>query len=207
MAYRLLNGPDDVAAYDQFLDEGWPARALMAEHIADLLNQSGGQGLHVLELCTGPGKLAATILQRAPIAEYVGVDVSAASLAYAAQRVQGQDAVTSWLEADLNQDGWLEEVAGPFDAVVSLQSVHDLGGETEVARIYTVARRLLTEAGVFVNADLLATETTDPVASPGRFTVERHVALLHEAGFASARCTQQIGDFACLEARGSAARR
>ena len=199
MAFRILNRPDEVAAYARSLDERWPERDQVAAHIADLVTQARPSAMRVLELCAGPGKLAAAILERAPVAEYASVDISAASLAYAAQRLQGRQAAMTWLAADLNDDQWLQQISGPFDAVVSMQSVHDLGGEREVGRIYGIARSLLAERGVFINADL-ATELTDPIANPGRFSLDRHMALLHGAGFAPVRCTLRLGDFGCFEA-------
>ena len=200
MAFRVLNGHDEVEAYARRLDEGWPDRVEIAAHICARLERVGIGEPRILEFCTGPGALAAAVLAAIPVSEYVSVDVSAPSLEYASQRVAHQAAKTTWLQADLNEDGWQSQVENGFDAVISMQSVHDLGAEREVARIYGIARTLLRSRGQFINADLLRSRTDPPESNPGRFTVSKHLELLHAAGFEDERCTLQLGGFGCFEA-------
>ena len=182
------------------LDEGWPQRSEISAHICDRLLSATGSEFRILELCTGPGALAAAVLASVPVSEYVGVDVSAPSLEYASRRVPDQAERFVWLQADLNEDAWRSDVSGQCDAVISMQSIHDLGGELEVARIFRIARELLRQDGRFIYADLLRSPS-DPLGSnPGRFTVAQHLELLRAAGFDKPVCTLQLGEFASFEA-------
>lgn len=200
MSYRILDGPEAVTEYIRYLDEGWPERTAIADHICERLARIPGDTLRILEVCCGPGELAAAVLDAALVREYVAVDISEASLDYAKRRTAKFDPVTVWLQADVNEDKWLDEIEAGFDAVVSMQSIHDLGGEAEVARIYGIARRMLKDKGRFVNADLLRTPFDVPGSNLGRFTVSRHLELLNEAGFDRRDCTLRLGGFGCFEA-------
>jgi SAM-dependent methyltransferase len=204
MPYRILHSQAEVAEYAASLDERWPERAQVIDHIATQLAQAGSRlladKLLVVELCCGAGKLAETLLARLPYLIYTGVDVSAPALEYARNRLSPYLDRVTLVEADLNSDGWQYLTHPPVRAVVSMQSVHDLGDVTAVARIYGVAAELLASGGLFVNADLLP--STDPAAPPhpGRFPVRRHLELLRAAGFDRAACTLQLGGFAVFAA-------
>jgi cyclopropane fatty-acyl-phospholipid synthase-like methyltransferase len=207
MAHRTLITPDDVAAYEQYLDDGYPARAEVIRHICERLADTGpyrdGHDLKVLELACGPGALAEAMVKHAPLSWYEGIDISQASLDYARERVNavGDHGVyTMWRQADLNVDAWMYDVVAPFDAVVSMQALHDLGGRDEVKGMMTVAGGLLNRGGRFIYADLLRQPDDAPDAHPGRLTVEEHVAMLQKAGLVEARCTLETGGFGCFEA-------
>ena len=199
MAYRILNGYEEVAAYAQYLDDGWPQRPDICAHICERLNRIDKGAIRILELCTGPGALAVAILNATSVSEYVGVDISAPSLDYVKSQLPALGVETHWLQADVNEDAWLSQIDSEFDAVVSMQSIHDLGGEPEVQRIYSVAYNLLRPRGVFLNADILRDQSDAPDATPGRFTVPRHLELLDNAGFVNVACTLQLGGFGCFE--------
>jgi cyclopropane fatty-acyl-phospholipid synthase-like methyltransferase len=200
MAHRVLTNSEEVREYEQYLDDGWPARTDVMQHLCARLASSGANGLRVLELACGPGALADVLLKSAPIAEYVGVDISEASVAFAEERTAGSDAEVKLLAADLNDGGWLGEVGENYDAIVSMQSIHDLGSEAEVARIFRVVGKLLRPGGRFVYADLLRSPSDAPDANPGRFSVDQHLTLLEEASLVSAVCTLQTDGFGCFEA-------
>lgn len=198
MAHRVLNTREDVVEYERYLDDGWPARSVVSDHICKQLQAANKKEQRILELCTGPGVLALRILETVPVKEYVGLDISEASINYVKHLTRTSGIKTSWHAADLNDDAWLELVDGPYDAVVSMQSVHDLGGEREVARIYTIAASLLDDDGCFINADLLRSESDPPGSNPGRFTISRHRQLLQEAGFQTVDCTLEQDGFGCM---------
>ena len=47
------------------------------------------------------------------------------------------------------------QVANPVNAIISMQSLHDLGDGHQSERIYRLAKDLLAPGGLFLNADLL----------------------------------------------------
>ncbi len=208
MAHRVLNGSKEVQEYERYLDEGWPVREQVSQHLCERLGHTGAGGQRILELACGPGALASAILASLPVDNYVGVDISPSSIDFARNRVAEFDAKTDWLQGDLNGDEWLGRLedniyaarGGAFDAVVSMQSIHDLGGETEVSRIFGIVHRLLFPGGRFLYADLLRSPSDPPGSNPGRFDASRHLELLAQAGFDDAACTLQFDGFGCFEA-------
>lgn len=200
MPHRILNGHDEVRDYERFLNEGWPERVPVTAHLCERLKRMARDDMRILELSPGPGGLAEAILGAIAVSEYVGVDISSASLQYAKQRVEKFAANSEWLQADLNQDTWLDRIDEGYDAVVSMQSLHDLGGHAEVARMLRLAHGLLVEGGVLLYADLLSSPSDPDGANPGRLTVDAHLRLLEQSGFARVACTLQIGGFGCFEA-------
>jgi hypothetical protein len=197
MAYRILNSAAEVAAYAESLDERWPQRDAIAQHLSDQLAGLEYTAPHVVELCVGPGKLASVLLAAHPHITYTGIDISAPSLAYAQHRLTDHAARTTWMTADLNEEQWFAQVQQPVHAIVSMQSLHDLGDEAAVARIYQLAYELLTAPGLLAVADLLAASAPE---NPGRLSVARHQDLLRLAGFKQPECTWTPGDFGCFVA-------
>ena len=165
----------------------------------------------VLELGTGPGYFAEALLEALPAASYVGLDFSQPMLDLAALRLQPHRSRTTLLQLDLLQEHWADRVQGPFAAIVSTWALHDLGGEGATAAIYGACRRLLSTGGLLLNGDFVKPEGTSHDFEPGRFSVARHLELLHWAGFAEARCLgrweEELQDpttaqnYACLAAR------
>ncbi len=208
MPYRQFQSLEEVAEYAQGLDERWPEREAVASHIsgqlADLSSRffshvSPPPLLQVVELCIGPGRLAARLLADHSHLFLTGFDISGPALAFARARLAPHRGRFRLIQADLNQDGWLAHLPPMVHGVVSMQSLHDLGDERCVDRIYGLVRRILAPGGLFINADLLATSPPDP-KNPGRLSVRRHLALLRQHGFAPVACTLQTGGFGCFVA-------
>lgn len=201
MAFRTFESLAEAEEYAASLDTRWPERAAIQAHLSEQLATLDGQPAQVAELCAGAGALASRLLADYPHLRYTGLDVSAPLLAVAEARLAPYARRVTWVETDLNQDGWPDRLPQPLDALVSLQSLHDLGDAEAVARIYRIAARQLAPGGQLVFADLLAPIPPDPTANPGRLPVARHLELLSEAGFADARCTLELGPFGCFSAR------
>ena len=199
MAFRTFADAEEAAQYAASLDERWPDRTAIKAHLSKQLNSIPAP--HVAEFCAGAGALAAQLLTDHPHMTYTGIDISPQLLIVARTRLADYAARTTWLESDLNQDGWMEKVAMPIHAFVSLQSIHDLGDETAVARIFTLAAQCLAPGGRLIYADLLAVEPPEENTNPGRLPVECHLELLRAAGFTTATCTWTAGPFGCFHAQ------
>jgi hypothetical protein len=102
------------------------------------------------------------------------------------------------IRVDLNRDEWLAQVSNNNQAIISMQSLHDLGGEPEVDRIYGLAQTLLVPGGLFLNADLVTPPGQDKPDNPGRRSIPRHLELLKAHGYERVACTLALGDFACM---------
>ena len=199
MPFRTFADVTEAATYAASLDERWPDRHAVKSHLSN--NIATRPGAHVVEFCAGAGALAQQLLADHPGIRYTGIDITAPLLSVARTQLGDYAHQITWLETDLNQDAWQTQIDKPVHAFVSLQSLHDLGDESAVARIVRLAAHHLAPQGQFVYADMLAPEAPEENTNPGKLSVERHLELLHANGFAAAQCTLQLGVFGCFMAQ------
>lgn len=201
--------PDDAAitAYLQRLATNWPERVTLIQHITDTvagLGQTQPQTQpHVLELCCGPGRLATTLLSTVPNLHYTAIDLSPPFLDFARQRLADYAKRVTLIEADLSEESWPTLVSaqgkgGRFHAIVSLQSLHDVGDQTAISRVYGLAKQLLLPGGCLLNADLIVDAGAELSDNPGRLPIAQHLDLLQDQGYANVACTLAVGGFGCV---------
>ena len=205
--FRQYDSPATVTAYLERLKREWPERVTIADHICTLIttyaNDHNRNAPVVLELCCGPGWLAMTLLEKLPIITYTGLDLSPPFLAFAQERLTPYGNRATLFEADLSTMDWPEclpgnEMISHFDAIVSLQSLHDVGDERVIGQIYTIGRSLLRPGGFLLNADLVVAEGEELSNNPGRLSIPRHLTLLKRIGYGNVRCTLAVGGFGLI---------
>lgn len=201
VSFKSVQTDDDALAYLVQINRNHPARYQVMAHLEAQLAALPGHSPRVVELCHGPGMLARRLASRLPQLQYTGFDLSEAFGRFAGQILAPFGGRAAVIRANLNADDWPAQTPQPLHAIVSLQSLHDLGGEAEVSRIYRLARGLLAPGGLFINADLTAPEGGAVADNPGRLSVSRHLDLLREYGFTRVECTLQLDDFACVVGR------
>ncbi len=110
----------------------------------------------VLDLCCGPGSLAARVVDRVPGATVVALDNDPVLMLLGRRAYGDLDGRLHWAEADLRSPDWSAQVEafGPFDAVVSTTALHWLAAPT-LASTYSGVAALLAPTGVFANGDHL----------------------------------------------------
>jgi SAM-dependent methyltransferase len=111
-----------------------------------------------LDLGTGDGILLATVLHAYPEASGVAVDFSPLMLEQARQRLAPFGERVRIVEADLLDPAWSSQAVGPFDAVISGFAIHHLPHERKRV-LYGEIYERLTEGGVFLNAEHVASST------------------------------------------------
>jgi len=151
-------------------DRTRPWRARIRSAIAELVCAAGAR--HILELGAGPGQLAEAILDGWAIERYTLYDFSPPMLDLARVRV-GRHPAARFALGDFKQPGWATELE-PVDAVVAMQSLHELRHERHLAPLYAALRPL---------TPLVVVADHEP-GTPGLYaTIEDQHAALRTAGF------------------------
>ena len=202
MSFQDIHTAQDVAEYQTRLSTGYPQRPAVIAHIVKQIAALGRKELRIVELCVGPGVLAEAVCGAVGGIRYVGLDFMHPFLESTMRKLPA-GADFQAVHGDLTDPTWpllLKQAVGdrPIDAIVSMQSLHDVGDYRQTAQIYALAGPLLCAGGLFLNADLVSAE--DELAPrPGRLTVAQHLELLREASFANVACSLRIGPFACCQ--------
>jgi SAM-dependent methyltransferase len=139
----------------------------------------------VLELGSGPGFLAEYILLRCPsIESYTLLDFSPVMLDMSRKRLEGFSDRTSFLRVDFKDDGWPDNVGALYDAIVTIQAVHELRHKRHVLKFYKECRGLLNEGALFLVCDRLPQD--DSERDRALFmTEDEQLEALTQAGFAN----------------------
>ncbi|MCY3554901.1 MAG: class I SAM-dependent methyltransferase [Gemmatimonadetes bacterium] len=226
MALSDFTGPDYIDAWTKDLDRRWPERAAMADCVVRTLvgwrgewrehHQVESPGsdhlamIRLLELGVGAGGLVHTVLSaffdgsesgKISSVEYTGIEVEPALVLHVDELLEESGHQDSRLiQADLRGDGWTCGLS-PFDAIFTLQTLHDLGGVDALEAVYRPAYGLLAPGGILVNADFVVPFEKDDPERPRRLPVETHQGLLSRLGFVDFRCGLRRGKMACMSAR------
>lgn len=180
-----LQSPEDAKAWADAADRKRPLRIRIRNAIVERLSALP-PGARVLELGSGPGFLAEQVLSRCThIANYTMLDFSQPMLDMSRARVQRFASATLVL-GDFRSNEWMRNVAPAYDAVVSMQAVHEVRHKRHVPRLYQQVHTLLASNGVFLIADRVPED--DSVRSAALFmTAHEQVKALDEAGFVDVR--------------------
>jgi len=157
-----------------------PQRPRIFRRFAQCL--SANQGIkRVLELGSGPGFLAETLLERFPTIQYVALDFSAAMHQLARQRLERFAGRVTFVESSFRNMNWHTDL-GKFDCVVTLQSVHELRHKSRASNLHQQVRDILLEPGLYVVCDHFAGD--GGMSNSELFmTVSEQELALRQAGF------------------------
>jgi SAM-dependent methyltransferase len=165
------------------------ARRAIAERVAEVgrarvidaskLGILDAARLHVLELGPGPGLLAEAILAACDTERYVLFDFSQPMLDIAEQRLGDR---AQYLLGDFLDPSWPAQLEGPFDAIVAMQSVHELRHKRRAQTLYAQAATLMRPGSVLVVCDH---EPQDD--RPLHATADEQLAAMTAAGLTDPR--------------------
>ena len=185
-----LRDPTTAATWVAEADRKRPHRADVRRRIAEVVADVGrarvidasklgildAARLHVLELGAGPGLLAEAIYEACEIERYVAFDFSQPMLEIARQRLGER---VTYMLGDFLDPQWPALLEGqPFDAVVAMQSVHELRHKRRAQTLYAQAKTLMRPGSVLVVCDHAP---TDP--RPLMMTADEQHAAMTAAGF------------------------
>ena len=181
-------------------------RPLFAK-VRALITKGPTESFRYADLGAGAGNLDELILDRFAGAQAVLVDGSNPMLEHAQKRLVRFDGRTQYVQADLSDPGWVEQVSGPFNAVVAARAVHHVGDAERLREFFEEILGTLAPGGLFINLDYVRlagpafqqlgtwaggdTDADFQSASPHMElpgSVEDQLVWLREAGFAAAEC-------------------
>lgn len=190
-----LQRPSDAQAWVEAADRKRPFRIHIRRAIVDRLRLLA-PGARVLELGSGPGLLAEQVLLHCTeIAKYTLLDFSEPMLEMSRRRV-AQYPSAEFVRADFRSEGWISCVTAPYDAVVSMQAVHEVRHKRRVPRLYGQVHGLLAADGAFLMADRVP-EDDSPPSTALFMTEQEQTRVLTDAGFDNI-CVVMSGDALAL---------
>jgi SAM-dependent methyltransferase len=145
----------------------------------------------VLELGSGPGFLAKRILESVPGVRYTMLDFSPAMHELARERLGSLARAVRQVQVDFKRDGWAVGL-GSFDAVVTIQAVHEVRHKKHVVRLHEAVRSLLNENGRYFVCDHYIGQ--DGMTNGALYmTIEEQRNALQLAGFTVVTVLMQKG--------------
>ncbi|HJQ69179.1 MAG TPA: class I SAM-dependent methyltransferase [Blastocatellia bacterium] len=151
----------------------------------------------VLDLGAGPGFLAEQALTRCDVSSYHLLDFSPRMIELARDRLARFGGRAFFHQADFLEDGWWRTLPQGFDAVVSLQAVHEVRDAEKIAELYSGVAMIVAEGGKIIVADKLDFVTEE---GTGHLTIEDHRRALERAGFSEFRRVLEVEDIIMFEA-------
>jgi cyclopropane fatty-acyl-phospholipid synthase-like methyltransferase len=180
-----LQQPSDARAWVEAADRKRPLRIHIRRAIVNRLRLLATRA-RVLELGSGPGLLAEQVLLNCTdIAKYTLLDFSEPMLEMSRGRVARYPSA-EFVSADFRSEGWIWRVTAPYDAVVSMQAVHEVRHKRHVPRLYGQVHGLLARDGAFLMADRVP-EDDSPRSTALFMTEQEQTRALADAGFHNIR--------------------
>jgi ubiquinone/menaquinone biosynthesis C-methylase UbiE len=192
---------EDAQAWADAANVKRPWRADFFDAIVHELISLGIPSASVLELGSGPGFLAERVLQALPDVTYTLLDSSAAMQELARVRV-GRRVGVQFVAADFKRDHWADGL-GSFDAVATMQAVHELRHKRHAVALHQAVGGLLRRGSIYL--------VCDHFAGPGGMadhelymTVSEQAGALACAGFADVSVVLEKGGLVLHRARKAA---
>ena len=171
----------------------WRPRFFAA--FAEALNGYGGAA-RVLELGSGPGHLAAAILNACRISEYVALDFSDAMHDLAKEHLGDLASRVHFTRRDFREPDWALGFP-PFDAAVTLQAIHETRHRDRAPALFGQIHSSLKPGGLFLYCD----HYLEPGKNPGLYLErEAQPEALAAADFTNIKCILDEGGMALYRA-------
>jgi SAM-dependent methyltransferase len=194
-----LQDPVQAKAWTDAADRKRPLRVAVRNAIVERF-ESLPHGARVLELGSGPGFLAELTLHRCPqLASYTLLDFSEAMLDMSRERL-GRFPAARFVLGDFRALDWTSHVQPPFEAVVSMQAVHEVRHKRHVPRLYNQIHELLVPGGLFLICDRTP-ENDSPRGTALFMTENEQLETLRAAGFVGVRSLMAGDAIAFFECR------
>jgi SAM-dependent methyltransferase len=138
----------------------------------------------VLDVGSGPGFLAERVLTGCDVTSYHLFDFSPHMLELSRARLGDSGNKAVFHQGSFLDDGWWQSLPAPFDAIVSMQAIHEARDGARIPKLYDELRILLREGGVILIAD----EVNDGDKRENHLlSLTEHETALLRAGFEEIR--------------------
>ena len=152
----------------------------------------------VLDVGSGPGFLAERVLAGCDVASYHLFDFSPHMLELSRARLRDFRDRAVFHQGSFLDDGWWQSLPAPFDAIVSMQAIHEVREGARIPKLYGELRLLLEERGIILIAD----EVNDGDQQEEHLlSLSEHEAALLKADFEGFRRVHSAGDLVLFAAR------
>jgi SAM-dependent methyltransferase len=175
-----LSDPRDAREWERTA-QARPGRSDMFHAIGRALVGLGKANLSVLDLGSGPGFLAAYILDALPEAQLTLLDFSAPMHELARARLGARARPVTFVERSFKESGWSHGL-GPYDAVVTKQAVHELRHKGHAPGLHVAVKGILRPGGTYLVSDHFFGDGGLP-NDQLYMTVAEHREALLNAGF------------------------
>lgn len=145
----------------------------------------------VLELGSGPGFLAAHLINAIPNIEYTAYDFSEAMHLLAKERLGLNAGKIKFVIGSFKEKNW-EVSLGKYNAVITMQAAHEVRYKTKVLDLFKSAKNLLSEGGIFLYCDHFYGETGMQNNNLYMSTLEQEQCLV-QAGYTEINKLLSIG--------------
>jgi hypothetical protein len=177
-----FNDPVEARAWVDNTVARRPWRPRFFEAFASTLNVHFGKAFRAVELGSGPGHLAGTILRNCEVESYVAVDFSNA-MHDLAREFLGLDAGrVSFVLEDFRQSHWVTSI-GVADAVLTMQAAHEVRHKTRLPNLFKTIYMTIRPDRLFLYCDHYS-EDGSTKNSELHVTREQQPDLLDEGGMA-----------------------
>jgi SAM-dependent methyltransferase len=171
-------------------DKPWrdPVRRRFADQVRAL-----PPGANVLELGSGPGYLAQSVLESCPNLEsYTLLDFSEHMLALSRERLARFEAAR-FVKADFKSADWRQDCSPPYAAVLAMQAVHEVRHKRHVPGLYRQIRDLLEPHGLLAVCDGTPRDGSVLWQVSLCMTVDEQLDAFAWAGFTQMKVEEEIG--------------
>lgn len=129
-----------------------PYREEFFAAIATHLRSPGTEPWTILELGSGPGFLASYLLEALPTVRMELLDFSSPMHKLAGKRLGVLIDRVKFVERDFKKQNWIRGL-GPYDAVVTLQAVHELRHKRHAEKLHREVKKVLKADGQYLVCD------------------------------------------------------
>ena len=150
----------------------------------------------VLDVGCGPGRVAEAVIE-AGASTYAGIDFSPHMLELSRVRLRDFGERAVFHQGSFLDEEWWQSLPAPFDAIVSMQAIHEVRDSARIPKLYGELKLLLRVGGIILIAD----EVNDGDKNEEHLlSLSEHEAALLKAGFERFRRVYAAGDLVMFAA-------